>query len=222
MKLICERIDAELTSPLVEEVNGKKQMFIEGVFLQAGIKNRNGRIYPEQIMSREVTRYIKEYVEKDRALGELNHPPSPIVNPERACILIKELRQEGSNWRGKALVTSTPLGALVRGLVEDGVKFGVSSRGVGSLRESNGAKIVQDDFKLFTAADIVHDPSAPAAFVNGIYESAEWIYENGNLTQIQAAEYKTQLDRASRSPDKKKLSEAALKAFNDFVSKLSR
>jgi hypothetical protein len=221
MKLICERLD-ETVQPITEEVNGEKKLFIEGVFLQAGIKNRNGRIYPEQTMAREVNRYIKEYVEKNRALGELNHPPQPQVNPERAAIKIVELKQNGANWIGKAMVTSTPVGQVVRGLLKDGVQLGVSSRGVGTLRESQGVMVVQEDFRLFTAADVVHDPSAPDAFVNGIYESVEWIYENGVVKQVQIDEYKKQIDRAARSPDKTKLTEAALAAFKDYLEKLSR
>jgi hypothetical protein len=221
MKLICERLD-QTVQPLTEEVNGEKKLFIEGVFLQAGVKNRNGRIYPEQTMAREVNRYIKEYVEKNRALGELNHPPQPQVNPERAAIKIVELKQDGTNWIGKAMVTSTPVGQVVRGLLKDGVQLGVSSRGVGTLRESQGVMVVQEDFRLFTAADVVHDPSAPDAFVNGIYESVEWIYENGVVKQVQIDEYKKQIDRAARSPDKTKLTEAALAAFKDYLEKLSR
>lgn len=219
MKLICERLESDLTKALiVEDAGGKKKMFIEGVFLQAGIKNRNGRVYPVDVMKREVDRYVKEYVEQDRALGELNHPPSPSVNPERACILIKELRQDGSNWIGKAQVTSSPMGQVVRNLIEDGVRFGVSSRGLGTLRESNGVMQVQEDFRLATAADVVHDPSAPDAFVNGIFESAEWIWDNGILKPQQIEEYKANINKAAKN--KKCVEEAAIKAFQDFLSKL--
>lgn len=217
MKLICERLDESLTKPLVEEVNGQKKMYIEGVFLQAGIKNKNGRIYPAETMNREVQRYVKEYVQKDRALGELNHPPTPSVNPERACILIKELRQDGDNWVGKALVTSSPMGQVVRNLIDDGVRFGVSSRGLGSLKETNGVMVVQEDFRLATAADVVHDPSAPDAFVNGIYESADWVWDNGALKETQIQEYKRQIEEAASN--RKRLEEVTLKAWNDFLSK---
>ena len=221
MKLICERLESNLTQAhLAEEADdsGKKKLYIEGVFLQSGIKNRNGRIYPPEIMKREVDRYVKEYVNKNRALGELNHPPSPSVNPERACILIKELRQDGNNWIGKAQVTSSPMGQVVRSLIEDGVGFAVSSRGLGSLREINGAMMVQDDFRLATAADVVHDPSAPDAFVNGIFESTEWVWDNGVIKPQQIEEYKACINKAAK--DKKSIEEAAIKAFQDFLSKL--
>lgn len=185
MKLITElNEDVEiLTEATLEEgANGKKNMYIKGIFLQSSIKNRNGRIYPEEIMDNEVGRYIKEQVSKNRAVGELNHPQGPQINPERISHKIVELTKDGTNWMGKAMITSTPMGDVARGLIESGVQLGVSSRGMGTLKmNKQGINEVQSDFKLATAADIVFDPSAPDAFVNGIMEGVEWVWKGNEL-----------------------------------------
>lgn len=175
MKFISEL--NETVEYLYEDSNGKKNFYIEGIFLQADIKNRNGRLYPVSVMEAEVNRYINDKINNNTAYGELNHPNSMTINADRISHRIVSLVKEGSNYIGKARVSSTPMGDIVKGLMEDGGKLGVSSRGVGSLRESNGVMVVQNDFHLATAADIVIDPSAPDAFVNGIMENVEWIYD---------------------------------------------
>ena len=181
MKLISEEIqDAEY---LVEDVGGKKNYKIKGVFLQSDIKNRNGRVYPKQIMMKEVNRYQKEFVEKKRAFGELGHPDGPTVNLERVSHMITNLQQDGSNFIGEAKIMNTPYGKIVKGLIDEGAQLGVSSRGMGSLEQRNGANYVKSDFMLATAADIVADPSAPDAFVQGIMESKEWVWDNGRLVE---------------------------------------
>lgn len=185
MKLITElNEDVEiLTEATLEEGSGgKKNLYIKGVFLQSAIKNRNGRMYPEEIMDKEVGRYIKEQVGKNRAVGELNHPQGPQINPERISHKIVELTKDGTNWVGKAMITSTPCGDVAKGLIESGVQLGVSSRGMGTLKmNKQGINEVQQDFKLATAADIVFDPSAPDAFVNGIMEGVEWVWKGNEL-----------------------------------------
>ena len=169
MKLISEEIqDAEY---LIEDANGKKNYKIKGIFLQSDIKNRNGRVYPKEIMIKEVNRYNKEFVEKKRAFGELGHPDGPTVNLERVSHMITNLQQDGSNYVGEAKIMNTPYGKIVKGLIDEGAQLGVSSRGMGSLEQRNGANYVKSDFMLATAADIVADPSAPDAFVQGIMES---------------------------------------------------
>lgn len=176
MLLMTEtRFDNVKYAEQVDEATGKKNLFIEGIYLEGENKNRNGRIYPDAILSREANRYIEEVISQNRALGELNHPPHPQVNPERASHRIISLEKVGTNWKGKALVLDTPMGNIVRGIIEGGTQIGVSSRGLGSLKEDRGrnAKIIQDDYYLSTV-DVVSDPSAPAAWVNGIYESAQW------------------------------------------------
>jgi hypothetical protein len=189
MRLITElteenRIITEATE------DGKKNLFIEGIWLQADIKNRNGRCYPSAIMEREVDRYSRDYINKGRAMGELGHPEGPQINLDRVSHRIVSLRREGSNFMGKAMITDTPMGNIARGLIESGVCLGVSSRGMGSLKERNGVMEVQEDFYLATAGDIVADPSAPSAFVNGIYEGAEWVWSNGALKEMQLDEVK--------------------------------
>lgn len=177
MKLIAEL--TEEVEVLVEKAeDGSKSLFIEGIFLQSAIKNRNGRVYPEQVMDGEVARYMKESVKQNRALGELGHPDGPQINLDRTSHLITDLRKEGTNYIGKAKIMDTPMGNIAKGMIESGVRLGVSSRGMGSLKEnSKGIMEVQKDFRLATAADIVADPSAPNAFVNGIMENVDWIYD---------------------------------------------
>jgi len=179
MKLISEYNEAK---PLIESKdNGKKDYFIEGVFMQADIKNRNGRVYPKEIMDKEVKRYIKEFVNEQRAFGELGHPEGPTINLDKVSHMITELNEDGANWVGKAKILSTPNGEIVKNLIDDGAKLGVSSRGLGSLEQKSDAQYVKSDFQLATAGDIVADPSAPDAFVDGIMEGVEWIMDNGIL-----------------------------------------
>lgn len=219
MKLICELIDDEsLIKPVIEEgANGQKACFIEGVFMQAGIKNKNGRIYPSETMEQEVNRYIEEKVNQNRAYGELNHPTSPTINLDRVSHLIKEIRRDGNNYIGRAkILESTPMGRIARSLIDEGCKLGVSSRGVGSVKQRNGVMEVQNDFRLSTAADIVADPSAPAAFVQGVMEGAEWVYENGNFRMID--QIRAEVEQAHRTV---RVDEAyALKAFQKFLANI--
>lgn len=214
MKLITESI--EDVQVLVEESNGKKSLYIEGVFLQGDIKNRNGRVYPFSVLEREVGRYNESYVAAGRALGELGHPDGPTVNLDRVSHKIVSLRAEGSNFIGKAQILSTPMGSIAKSLLESGVKLGVSSRGMGSIEERNGANYVRDDFMLATAADIVADPSAPDAFVNGIMEGKEWIWENGIIKEVNIAKYHKYISESTR----KNLEEKSLKVFNHFLQTL--
>jgi len=212
MKLITETF--EDVNVLVEESNGKKNLYIEGIFLQSEIKNRNGRVYPYDVLSREVQRYNEQYVKSGRALGELGHPDGPTVNLERVSHKITSLKAEGSNFIGRAQILSTPMGDIAKNLLDSGVKLGVSSRGMGSLEERNGANYVRDDFMLATAADIVADPSAPDAFVNGIMEGKEWVWENGILKEQQIAKYHKYISESTR----KNIEERKLKAFEHFLS----
>jgi len=177
MLLICEKLeDVRILTEARED--GKKNYFIEGVFLQSSIKNRNGRMYPESVMDKEVSRYTKALIEQNRAYGELNHPPGPAINLDRVSHMIKSLTKEGKNYIGRALVLDTPMGKIAQNLIDAGANLGVSSRGLGSLqKDTAGLMVVQDDFQLATAADIVADPSAPDAFVKGIMENAEWVYD---------------------------------------------
>lgn len=179
MKLITE-LHEEVSYVTEADTNGQKSLYIEGIFLQADIKNRNGRIYPMGIMEAEVNRYVADKVKNDTAYGELGHPAGPTINPDRISHRIVSLQREGSNFIGKAKVSSTPMGNIVRGLIEDGGKLGTSSRGMGSLRERSGVMEVQSDFHLATAGDVVVDPSAPSAWLNGIMENVEWIYDERN------------------------------------------
>ena len=214
MKLITENI--EEVQVLAEEKDGKKHLYIEGVFLQSEIKNRNGRIYPFSVLEKEVGRYNEEYVKPGRALGELGHPDGPTVNLDRVSHRIMSLKAEGTNFIGKARILDTPMGAIAKNLLEEGVKLGVSSRGMGSIDRQESASYVMDDFMLATAADIVADPSAPDAFVNGIMEGKEWVWDNGILKEKAIAEMKHSIDTASRI----ELEEKTLKAFERFISGL--
>ena len=216
MKLITEEVSR--VKFIVEGKGAKKKMYIEGVFLQGEIKNRNGRMYPMATLAKEVGRYNESFVKKGRALGELGHPEGPTVNLDRVSHKITSLVQEGNNFRGKAQLLSTPMGKIAQNLIGEGVTLGVSSRGVGSLKEDlHGCKVVGEDFMLATAADIVADPSAPDAFVSGIMEGKEWIWEGGILRE-QLAE-KTQ-KRINTLVDQRKLEEQKLNLFNEFLSNL--
>ena len=216
MKLITEEVSR--VKFIVEGKGAKKKMYIEGVFLQGEIKNRNGRMYPMATLAKEVGRYNESFVSKGRALGELGHPDGPTVNLDRVSHKITSLVQEGNNFRGKAQLLSTPMGKIAQNLIGEGVTLGVSSRGVGSLKEDlHGCKVVGEDFMLATAADIVADPSAPDAFVSGIMEGKEWIWEGGILRE-QLAE-KTH-KRINTLVDQRKLEEQKLNLFNEFLSNL--
>jgi len=214
MKLITESI--EDIRILEEESNGKKILHIEGVFLQGDIKNRNGRVYPFGVLEREVGRYNEQYVNVGRALGELGHPDGPTVNLDRVSHKIVSLKAEGSNFVGKAQILNTPMGNIAKSLLESGVKLGVSSRGMGSIEEKNGANYVRDDFMLATAADIVADPSAPDAFVNGIMEGKEWVWENGIIKEVNIAKYHRYISESTR----KNIEERSLEAFSHFLQSL--
>jgi hypothetical protein len=202
---------------VTEEVNGEKQYHIDGIFMQAEQKNRNGRVYPKKTLINEVSRYNDEYVKTGRAMGELGHPEGPQLNLERVSHLIKELRVDGNDIYGKAKILDTPYGKIVKDLVKEGVRIGVSSRGMGSLKQKNGINEVQDDFNL-AAVDIVADPSAPDAFVQGIMEGKEWVWENGILTAKTVEAHQKHIRRASKSD----LEEAKLYAFADFLSKIMK
>jgi hypothetical protein len=216
MKLITEV--NEQVRYITEEKEGKKTLYIEGVFLQSNIKNRNGRMYPGDIMGKEINRYMKEAVENNRAFGELGHPDGPSINLDRVSHIITELRQDGDNWIGKAKLTETPMGNIARGLIESGGQLGVSSRGLGTLKENrDGVQVVQDDFHLATAADTVADPSAPDAFVRGIMENKEWLVVNGVWTEQHCDMSKKYIKKAS----KKQLEEAKIQVFERFLRHLS-
>ena len=200
LKLISEHT-AHDQDYLIEqdEKSGKKNYKIRGVFMQADIKNRNGRMYPMEILSKEVTRYNKEYVNENRAYGELGHPDGPTVNLERASHMITSLQPDGKNFIGEAKILSTPMGEIVKRLMDDGAKLGVSSRGMGSLDQKNGANVVRKDFYLATAADIVADPSAPNAFVEGILEGKEWIWNNGFIQESEVQQIKNNIEENHRT-----------------------
>lgn len=214
MKLITEEVTE--VRYLTEEKNGKKEHFIEGVFMQAEKKNRNGRVYPMNILSKEVSRYNSDYIQKNRAFGELGHPDSPAINLDRVSHMITSLHPDGSNFIGKAKILDTPNGKIVKSLLDGGASLGVSTRGVGSLKPHNGYQLVQDDFHLATAADIVADPSAPDAFVRGIMENSEWILTNTGWQQVDFDRAKKLLKEASKAD----IEAVALKVFQNFVSKL--
>ena len=214
MKLISEEISQ--AEYLVEETNGKKNYKIKGVFLQSDIKNRNGRIYENDILTKEVKRYNQEFINKKRAFGELGHPDGPTVNLERVSHMITKLEPEGKNFIGEAKIMDTPYGKIVKGLIDEGAQLGVSSRGMGSLVTKNGANYVGKDFYLATAADIVADPSAPDAFVEGIMENKEWVWDNGVIKAQDIEEYKEHIKEAKRL----KLAEAKVKVFKNFIEKL--
>lgn len=215
-----------LIKELNEEVNfiveenaetGKKSLYIEGVFLQSNLQNRNGRVYPREIMEKEVNRYMKEQVATKRAYGELGHPDGPNINLDRVSHMITSLREDGDNWIGKAKILDTPMGNIASSLIKEGAGLGVSSRGLGSLKEKNGVNEVQDDFMLATAADIVADPSAPDAYVQGIMENREWVFVKGVWQEREIEETQKFIRKASS----KDLSEAKIKAFQTFLDKLS-
>ena len=215
MKLIKEH--TEEVKYLVEEKLGKgKEYFIEGIFLQSNLKNRNGRVYPTEILDKEIKRYNEEYVTKNRAFGELGHPDSPTINLDRVSHMIKELKRDGDNFIGKAKIMDTPYGKIVKSLIDEGATLGVSSRGMGSLAQKNGVSMVQDDFTLATAADIVADPSAPNAFVEGVMESKEWVMVDGKFVEKDLLE----AQRIIRKTSSKNLNEAKLKLFAEFLNKI--
>ena len=217
MRLITE-INEEVRYISEEGSEGKKNLYIEGIFLQGNLKNRNGRYYPEQVLAKEVARYTKENIDKGRAYGELGHPDGPSINLERVCMMIKSLKQEGSNFVGRAKIMETPYGNIVKNLMSEGASLGVSSRGMGSLVEKNGLNEVQDDFYLATAADIVADPSAPDAFVNGIMEGVEWVWDNGMLKAQKLEQAKRHINEAAAKVSKKELEEAKIRVFQRLLS----
>ena len=215
MKLIRE--DVNNTKLIVEEKEGKKTLFIEGVFLQSEIVNRNNRMYQESVMDREVGRYIKEAVENNRAYGELGHPENPQINLDRVSHIITSLRKEGTNYIGRAKILDTPMGQIAKGLLDGGANLGVSSRALGSLQlNKEGVQVVQDDFMLSTAADIVADPSAPDAYVRGIMENKEWVFVDGKFVERNIEEAQALIRNASS----KNLQEAKIRAFQIFLSKI--
>ena len=216
MKLISEYIETPLEyQTITEEKTGKKRRLLEGVFMQAEQKNRNGRVYPREVLESAVDKYVNEQVSKGRAVGELNHPEGPTINLDKVSHKITDLRWEGNNVVGKALILDTPMGRIVEGLMDGEVQLGVSSRGMGSLAQKNGANVVNSDFMLATV-DIVQDPSAPEAFVNGIMEGVEWIWDNGILKAQEIEQFETEIKRAPSN----RLAEVQMKAFKDFLSKL--
>jgi len=215
MKLISEAIET-VEYIREEKENGEKSYKIRGIFMQGDIKNRNGRVYPMEILSKEVTNYNRKFVTEKRAYGELGHPDGPTVNLERVSHLVTELYPEGKNIMGEARILDTPMGKIVKTLMDEGTKLGVSSRGMGSLDERDGAKYVRSDFYLAAAADIVADPSAPSAFVQGIMEGKEWVWDHGSLIEAHVAEVKRSFDVKKRQ---RQANESAL-AFAKFLKKL--
>jgi len=213
MKLITETV--EEVAYLTENKDGEKQYFIEGVFMQAEQKNKNGRVYPKQILAKEANRYVTEYVNKNRALGELNHPTGPSVNLDRVSHKVTWLYENNNDFYGKAKILDTPCGQIVKNLMSEGVKLGVSTRGMGSLEKRGGVNVVKEDFML-AAIDIVADPSAPNAFVNGIMEGKEWVWDNGLLKEQQIAEYRNTLNKTPS----RKLQAESIKLFADFLRKI--
>ena len=216
MKLIREEI--ETVDFIVEEKNGKKNMYIEGIFLQGDLQNRNGRMYPMATLRKEVYRYNENHIQNGRALGELGHPEGPTVNLDRVSHKIVSLKESGSNFIGKAKLLNTPMGNIAKSLIDEGVKLGVSSRGIGSLKPTReGVQVVSDDFMLSTAADIVADPSAPDAFVEGVMEGKEWVWEGTVLKERKVDEIKSTIDTLA---GKKRLEEHKLDLFNEFINSL--
>ena len=215
VKLISE--SAEDVEYIVEEKeNGKKNYKIRGIFMQADVKNRNGRVYPLDVLQKEVAKYNKNFIRENRAFGELGHPEGPTVNLERVSHMVTELHPDGKNFIGEAKIMETPMGKIVKNLIDEGAKLGVSSRGMGSLEQKNGANYVRDDFYLATAADIVADPSAPNAFVEGIMEGKEWVWNHGSLVEAHVAEMKKVFDVKKRQRDAK----IGALAFANFLKKL--
>ena len=215
MRLICEHLeDVEF---ICEDSKTGKNYYIEGIFMQANVKNRNGRIYPKHILQKEAKRYKQNYIKQNRAFGELGHPEGPTVNLERVSHMITELKEDGNDFRGRAKILDTPYGKIVKNLIDEGARLGVSSRGMGSLKPmGRNCSQVQDDFYLATAADIVADPSAPAAFVNGIMEGKEWVWDNGILDERVVA----RIEKEMKITSQKQLDEVQLKAFEGFMSSL--
>tara|TARA_B100000131_G_scaffold211694_1_gene203569 strand:+ start:1224 stop:1868 length:645 start_codon:yes stop_codon:yes gene_type:complete len=214
MKLIAEEItNVEF---LTEEKNGKKSHYIEGIFLQGEIKNRNGRMYPLHVLQQEVAKYDEKSIRTGRALGELGHPDGPSINLDRVSHKITRLEQDGNNFVGRAKILDTPMGSIAKNLLDEGVKLGVSSRGMGSIRRENNCNVIQDDFMLSTAADIVADPSAPDAFVDGIMEGKEWVWDNGVIKESKVAEIKQQIDQATLI----NIQERKISAFKSFLQTL--
>ena len=215
MKLITETIE-NIEVLKEEKADGKKDYKIRGVFMQADIKNRNGRIYPVETLAKEVKRYTNEFINKKRAFGELGHPDGPTVNLERVSHMITSLKPEGKNFIGEAKVMDTPYGKIVKNLIDEGAQLGVSSRGMGSIQQMSGRNIVGKDFYLATAADIVADPSAPDAFVEGIMEGKEWVWDNGVLKSMEVEQYKEEIEKTKRA----ELAEKKADIFKDFLSKI--
>src|SRR6056300_622798 len=214
MKLIREEVND--VQYIKEEKDGQKEYKIKGIFLQSDMKNKNGRVYPYETLMREVTRYNKEFINKKRAFGELGHPDGPTVNLERVSHMITGLYPDGDNYIGEAKIMDTPYGKIVKGLIDEGAQLGVSSRGMGSLIQRGGANYVKDDFYLATAADIVADPSAPDAFVEGIMESKEWVWDNGVLVEKDIEAWKQEI----RTAKQRALEEKKLKIFESLLKKL--
>ena len=214
MRLIAEEINT--VDFLCEEKEGKKNYFIEGIFLQAELKNRNNRMYPLKTLSKEVAKYDENYIQKGRALGELGHPDGPSINLDRVSHKIMSLQEDGNNFIGRAKLLDTPMGKVAKSLLDEGVKLGVSSRGMGSIRKEENCNVVMDDFMLATAADIVADPSAPDAFVDGIMEGKEWVWDNGVLKESAVAEIKKEIDQATLI----NLQERKISAFEAFLKSL--
>ncbi len=215
MKLFTE-LNEEVDFLVEKNEKGEKSHYIKGIFMQAEQKNRNGRLYPINVLETEVNRYNENYVQKKRAFGELGHPEGPNINLDRVSHMITDLYKEGTNFIGKAKIMDTPFGKIVKSLIDEGANLGVSSRGMGSLKPNRDTQIVQDDFHLATAADIVADPSAPNAFVEGIMEGKEWVWDNGRIHEIHVQQYKTQINESTREEREK----MKLFAFQDFLSKL--
>ena len=214
MRLIAEEITT--VDFICEDKEGKKNYFIEGVFLQAELKNRNNRMYPLKTLSKEVAKYDENYIQKGRALGELGHPDGPSINLDRVSHKILSLKEDGNNFIGRAKLLDTPMGGIAKNLLDEGVKLGVSSRGMGSIRKEENCNVVMDDFMLATAADIVADPSAPDAFVNGIMEGKEWVWDNGVLKEAAVAQIKQEIDQATLI----NLQERKISAFEAFLKSL--
>jgi hypothetical protein len=222
MKLFCD-INEEVEILTEETEKGERKYFIEGIFLQGNLQNRNGRIYPMEVLEREAARYRKNFIDQKRAFGELGHPEGPTINLERVSHMITGLERDGNNYIGKAKVMDTPYGKIVKNLIDEGAKLGVSSRGIGSLEEKRGVNYVKDDFQLATAADIVADPSAPDAFVNGILEGKEWVYQAGLLVTRNTLQAEEMVEKEQKALKKiktvnpQKIEEMALKAFSRFI-----
>lgn len=222
MKLLIEKI--EDSSTLITEENGQKNYYVSGPFMQANVKNRNGRVYPVEILDKEVKRYTKESIEKNRAYGELNHPANPSINLDRVSHLIVELKRDGENFIGKAKILDTPMGKIAKAIMDEGGQLGISSRGLGSLRESNDHKVVQSDFRLVTAGDIVSDPSAPDAWLENLYEQSEWVMEAGQWVQKFRDDTLPIVEQIVRQTvnDRKAREKAYLKLFETYLNRISK